>query len=75
MLLGPTLAIVLRNIVKGGKKQGVLTGIGLGLGIYFFAALAVTGLSVTLSAATKLELYASFCRGCAVNLAWVFFPA
>jgi threonine/homoserine/homoserine lactone efflux protein len=42
------------------KKQGVLTGIGHGLGIYFFAALVVTGLSVALSAAPKLELYVSF---------------
>ena len=57
---GPSLAIVLRNTVKGGKKQGILTGIGHGLGIYFYAALVVTGLSLALAAAPKLELYVSY---------------
>ena len=71
ILLGPSLVIVLRNIVKGGKKQCVLTGIGHGLGIYFFAALVVTGLSVTLSAAPKLELYVSFVE--VVLLIWLGF--
>jgi threonine/homoserine/homoserine lactone efflux protein len=71
MSLGPSLAIILRNIVKGGKKQGVLTGIGYGLGIYSFAALVVTGLSVALSAAPKLELYVSFVGG--ALLIWLGF--
>jgi threonine/homoserine/homoserine lactone efflux protein len=60
ILVGLSLVIVLGNIVKGGKKQGVLTGIGHGLGIYFYTALVVSGLSVALPAAPKLELYVSF---------------
>lgn len=53
---GPSLAVVLRNTISGGKRQGVLSGIGHGLGIYFYAALAVTGLVVALSQAPQLEL-------------------
>lgn len=52
---GPSLAVVLRNTVSGGKKQGVLTGIGHGLGIYFYAGLVVTGLAVALAAAPEVE--------------------
>ena len=48
---GPSLAVVLRNTVSGGKKQGVMTGIGHGLGIYFYA-----GLGVALAAAPQVEM-------------------
>jgi len=47
---GPSLAVVLRNTLAGGKRQGVLTGLGHGLGIFLYAGLAVTGLAVALSA-------------------------
>ena len=43
---GPSLAVILRNTIKGGKQQGVMTGVGHGLGIYFYAALVATGLSI-----------------------------
>jgi len=54
---GPSLAVVLRNTVRGGKMQGVLTGIGHGLGIYLYAGLVVTGLVVALNAVPQLEQY------------------
>jgi len=57
---GPSLAVVLRNTISGGKKQGVLTGIGHGLGIYFYAGLVVTGLVVALSAAPQVEMALSY---------------
>jgi threonine/homoserine/homoserine lactone efflux protein len=57
---GPSLAVVLRNTVKGGKRQGVLTGLGHGLGIFFYAALVVTGLSVVLAAAPQIEMIVSY---------------
>ncbi len=56
---GPSLAVVLRNTVRGGKRQGVLTGVGHGLGIFFYAALVVTGLSVVLAAAPQVETIVS----------------
>lgn len=46
---GPSLAVVLRNTMAGGKRQGVLTGLGHGLGILIYAGLVVTGLAVVLS--------------------------
>jgi threonine/homoserine/homoserine lactone efflux protein len=51
---GPSLAVVLRNTVRGGKAQGILTGIGHGLGIYLYAGLVVTGLTVALVAVPQL---------------------
>lgn len=57
---GPSLAVVMRNTVRGGKAQGVLTGIGHGLGIYFYAALVVAGLTVALAAAPQVETIVSY---------------
>ncbi|MBT4888439.1 MAG: LysE family translocator [Rhodospirillales bacterium] len=57
---GPSLAVVLRNTVRGGKRQGVLTGIGHGLGILLYAGLVVTGLAVALAAVPQLELWVSY---------------
>ncbi len=66
---GPSLAVVLRNTISGGKRQGVLTGIGHGLGIYFYAGLVVTGLAVALAAAPQVELALSY--GGIVLLVWL----
>ena len=41
---GPSLAVILRNTISGGRAQGVMTGIGHGLGITFYAIVAVSGL-------------------------------
>ena len=41
---GPSLAVVLRNSVSGGLTQGILTGIGHGLGITFYSLVAIAGL-------------------------------
>jgi threonine/homoserine/homoserine lactone efflux protein len=39
---GPSLAVVLRNTMVGGRRQGVMTGIGhgIGFGVYAFLAAA-----------------------------------
>jgi threonine/homoserine/homoserine lactone efflux protein len=42
---GPSLAVILRNSVSGGRQQGIMTGIGHGLGITFYALFAVAGLA------------------------------
>jgi len=41
---GPSLAVILRNTLSGGRTQGVMSGIGHGLGITFYAVFAVAGL-------------------------------
>ena len=41
---GPSLAVILRNTLSGGRIQGVMSGIGHGLGITFYAVVAVFGL-------------------------------
>jgi len=41
---GPSLALILRNTLSGGMTQGVLSGLGHGLGITFCAVVAVSGL-------------------------------
>ncbi|NQU56462.1 MAG: LysE family translocator [Rhodospirillales bacterium] len=66
---GPSLAVVLRNTISGGKRQGVLTGIGHGLGIFFYAGLVVTGLAVALAAAPQVELALSY--GGILLLVWL----
>ena len=52
---GPSLAVVLRNTMAGGKRQGVMTGLGHGLGIFFYAGLVVSGLAVVLHAFPHVE--------------------
>ncbi len=42
---GPSLAVVLKNTVAGGRSQGILTGLGHGLGVGIYAFGAVVGVS------------------------------
>ena len=48
---GPSLMVVLRNTMIGGRKQGVMCAIGHGLGFGLYAGLAVYGLIVVLEEA------------------------
>ena len=54
---GPSLAVVLRNTISGGRLQGVMTGVGHGLGFGIYALLAVTGLSALLLAHESFFLF------------------
>ena len=66
---GPSLAVVLRNTISGGRTQGVMTGVGHGIGFGIYAMLAVTGLSAILIAdESKFELLQ---WGGAVVLLWL----
>ena len=47
---GPSLAVVLRNTISGGRTRGVMTGIGHGIGFGIYAFIAVMGLSSQLLA-------------------------
>ena len=42
---GPSLAMVIRNTIKGGRSLGIMTGLGHGLGLTIYAYIAVKGLS------------------------------
>lgn len=42
---GPSLAVVIRNTITGGRSQGIMTGLGHGLGLTIYAFIAVIGLS------------------------------
>ena len=55
---GPSLAVVLRNTMTGGRRQGVMTGIGhgIGFGIYAFLAAAGIATALTLHASTETVL-------------------
>ena len=65
---GPSLMVVLRNTMIGGRRQGVACALGHGLGFGLYAGLAAYGLIVLLEEAptvfTGLQL-----MGCAL-LAW-----
>lgn len=41
---GPSLALVLRNTLRGGKGQGLMTALGHGLGFGIYACLVALGL-------------------------------
>ena len=54
---GPSLAVVLRNTISGGRLQGIMTGIGHGIGFGLYALVAVTGLSALLLAHESIFLF------------------
>ena len=45
---GPSLAVVVRNTVSGGRREGVITSIGHGIGFGIYALIAVIGMSTLL---------------------------
>jgi len=53
---GPSLAVVLRNSLSGGRRQGVLAGLGHGFGFGVYAFLSAVGISVALAASGDLVL-------------------
>jgi len=52
---GPSLAVVLRNTMAGGRRQGVMTGIGHGIGFGIYAFLAAAGIATALAAVPSTE--------------------
>jgi len=47
---GPSFAVVVRNTISGGRRQGILTGIGHALGVGVYAMAAVFGVGFILDA-------------------------
>ena len=54
---GPSLAVVLRNTVSGGRRQGISTGIGHGVGFGIYAFLSAFGIATALSANENVEYF------------------
>jgi threonine/homoserine/homoserine lactone efflux protein len=53
---GPSLAIVLRNTVAGGRPAGLMTGFGHGIGFGIYAFAAALGLAAALAAHETTEV-------------------
>ena len=68
---GPSLAVVIRNTVSGGRLQGVMTGVGHGIGIGIYAFMAVMGLSSLLLNNEKLFMIFQIAGG--IVLLWIAF--
>ena len=66
---GPSLAVVLRNTISGGRLQGIMTGVGHGIGFGIYALIAVTGLSALLLANESLFMFLQW--GGALVLLWL----
>ena len=68
---GPSLAVVLRNTISGGRLQGIMTGVGHGIGFGLYALIAVTGLSALLLARDSIFLLLQWSG--ALVLLWLSF--
>jgi len=66
---GPSLAVVLRHTLHGGRGSGALTGIahGAGVGLYSFASISGVGLLLT----TSPRVFQVFEWAGALYLAWL----
>ena len=58
---GPSLALLLQTIMKDGRRAGVVFGLAHGLGIFFYAVLVVSGVSVALSFVPLLIDFVEIC--------------
>ena len=68
---GPSLVVVLRNTVLGGRILGVMTGVGHGIGLTVYAFIAVMGLSSILIA--NEQIFKSLQLAGALVLIWMAF--
>lgn len=68
---GPSLVVVLRNTVSGGRISGAMTGVGHGIGLTVYAFIAVMGLSSALIA--NEQIFKSLQWAGALVLIWLAF--
>ena len=50
---GPSLAVVIKNTVAGGRVQGAMCGVGHGIGVGIYAFAAVAGLHAVVDSLTE----------------------
>ena len=53
---GPSLLMVIRNTIVGGRRRGVLCAVGHGIGFGLYAGVAIFGLIVLLEEAPQVFL-------------------
>lgn len=66
---GPSLAVVLRNTLSGGRRNGVATALAHSLGVGFYAMICVSGLAFVITASPRLYLLLQWMG--ALYLAWL----
>lgn len=66
---GPSLAVVMRNTLRGGQSHGVLTALGHGTGVGLYALLTALGLALII--ANHPLLFNGIRYGGAAFLAWL----
>jgi len=66
---GPSLAVVVKNTVDGGRAQGVATGVGHGIGVGLYAFGAVAGFSALVRTVPTVER--ALTLGGGVYLLWL----
>jgi len=70
---GPSLVVVVRNTVKGGRSRGVITGLSHALGIVLYAFLTAIGIGVLITQSPFL--FSGLRYAGAVFLLWLAFKA
>lgn len=68
---GPSLAVVLRNTIAGGRSRGVACSIGHGLGFGIYAMLAISGIALFKSGGNTLSTFLELAGAC--FLVWLSF--
>lgn len=66
---GPSLAVIMRHSLNGGRRNGSIAAISHGLGIGLYALLCISGLAVLITASPML--FTSFQWAGAAYLAWL----
>ncbi len=68
-LPGPSLALLLRTVIKDGRRAGVIFGLAHGIGVFFYAILVTSSLSIVVS---LLPLFIKLVEiGGLIFLAWL----
>jgi threonine/homoserine/homoserine lactone efflux protein len=68
---GPSLAVVMRHALSGGRRNGRIAAITHGLGIGLYALLCISGLAVLITASPTV--FKAFQWAGAIYLAWLGF--
>ncbi|GAB3215981.1 LysE family translocator [Pseudaeromonas pectinilytica] len=66
---GPSLALIIRNTVQGGRLHGVATGLGHGVGVGIYALITALGLALLIT--NTPWLFQAIQYGGALFLAWL----